>query len=85
MVCQYSTRGLVSSGKRKTPSEAGVEGRGCERLTQDLKDMAAALGPFMQEAHAMTGQRHLARHGEVPATEQPRIRNGVMRGATRKG
>jgi hypothetical protein len=85
MVCQYSTRGLVSSGKHKAPSEAGVEGRGCERLTQDLKDMAAALGPFMQEAHAMTGQRHPARHGEVPATEQPRIRNGVMRGTTRKG
>jgi hypothetical protein len=32
MVCQYSTRGLVSSGKRKTPSEAGVEERGSDTL-----------------------------------------------------
>jgi len=32
-----------------------------ERLPQDLADMAAALGPFIQEEHAVVGQRHLAR------------------------
>ena len=32
MECQYSTRGLVSSGKHKTPSEAGVEGQGSDTL-----------------------------------------------------
>src|SRR5262245_28400749 len=103
MVCQYSTRGFVSSGKRKTPSEAGAEGRGgdtfgmaiaaevpggygsllvlpevvsraakvaktlksrtparlyiCEAvlqaLAQDLADMTAELGQFIQEEHAV--------------------------------
>jgi hypothetical protein len=110
MVCQYSTRGLVSSGKHETPAEAGAEGRGgntlgvaiatevlggygpllvppevvsrmakvaktlksrtfaklyvyetlLEWLAQDLKDMAAELGPFIQEEHAIMGQRHFA-------------------------
>jgi hypothetical protein len=27
-----------------------------ERLTQDIEDMAAALGPFIQEEHAVVGQ-----------------------------
>jgi hypothetical protein len=37
-----------------------------ERLAQDLQDMAAELGQFIQEEHAIMGQRHFARH-------QPRI------------
>jgi hypothetical protein len=32
-----------------------------ERLAQDLRHMAAALGPCIQEAHAVVGQRHFAR------------------------
>jgi hypothetical protein len=32
-----------------------------EQLPQDLEDMAAELGPFIQEAHAVVGQPHLAR------------------------
>ena len=32
-----------------------------QRLAQDLQDMAAALGPCIQEAHATVGQRHVAR------------------------
>jgi hypothetical protein len=32
-----------------------------ERLPQDLEDMAAELGQFIQEAHAVVGQPHLAR------------------------
>ena len=44
-----------------------------ERLAQDLKAMAAALGPFIQEEHAVVGQRHLTRHRHVAATDQPHI------------
>jgi hypothetical protein len=56
-----------------------------ERLPQDLQDMAAALGLFIQEAHAMVGQRHLTRHRHVPPTDQSRIRDGLVGGATRAG
>jgi hypothetical protein len=56
-----------------------------EWLAQDLKDMAAELGPFIQEEHAMVGQLHLARHRHVAAPNQPRIRDGVVGRATRAG
>ena len=46
-----------------------------ERLTQDLQDMAAALGQLIQEEQAMVGQRHLAGHQYVAAADQPRIRD----------
>jgi hypothetical protein len=46
--------------------------------------MAAARGPFIEEAHAMVGQGHLPRLRHVAAADQPRIRDGVMRG-TRHG
>jgi hypothetical protein len=45
--------------------------------------MAAALGQFIQEAHAMVGQRHLTRHRHVAPADQPRIREGV--GGARHG
>jgi hypothetical protein len=54
-------------------------------LAQDLEDMAAELGPFIQEEHALVGQRHLARHRYVAPADQPDIRDGVMGGATRAG
>jgi hypothetical protein len=56
-----------------------------ERLAQDLQDMAAALGPCIQEAHAVVGQRHLAGHRHVTTADQPRIRNGLVGRATRAG
>jgi hypothetical protein len=56
-----------------------------KRLAQDLEDMAAARRPCIQEAHAVVGRRHLARHGHVAPTDQPRIRDGVMGRATRAG
>jgi hypothetical protein len=40
--------------------------------------MAAELGPFIQEEHAMVGQRPLPRHWHVAHTDQPRIRDGVV-------
>jgi hypothetical protein len=44
-----------------------------ERLGQDIEDMAAELGQFIQEAHAMMGQRHVAGHRHVAPTAQPHI------------
>jgi hypothetical protein len=58
-----------------------VENTLLEWLAQDLKDMAAELGPFIQEEHAMVGQRHVTRHRHVAPADQPRIRDGVVRGA----
>jgi hypothetical protein len=47
--------------------------------------MTAALGPFIQEEHAMVGPRHLTRHRHVVPADPPRIRDGMMRGTTRAG
>jgi hypothetical protein len=61
----------------------------CETLLKrsppDLQDMAAALGQFIQEAHAVVGQRYFAGHRDVAAADQPRIRDGLVKGATRAG
>jgi hypothetical protein len=48
-----------------------------ERLAQNLEDMAAELGPCIQEAHAVVGQRHVARHRHGAPTDQPRLRRTV--------
>jgi hypothetical protein len=56
-----------------------------EWLAQDLKDMAAELGQFIQEEHAIVGQRHVTRHRHVAPADQPRIRDGVVGRATRAG
>jgi hypothetical protein len=56
-----------------------------QRLPQDLEDMAAELGPCIQEEHAVVGQRHFARHWHVAPDDQPDIGDGVVRGATRPG
>jgi hypothetical protein len=55
-----------------------------ERLAQHLQDMAAALGPCIQAAHAVVGQRHLARPRHV-AVDQPGVRDGMVGGAERAG
>jgi hypothetical protein len=52
-----------------------------ERLPQDLQDVAAELGPFIQEEHPVVSQRDLARHRHVPPADQSRVRDGVVRGA----
>ena len=49
-----------------------------QRLAQDLQDMAAKLGEFIQEEHVVVGQRDFARHRHVAPTNQPHIRNGVV-------
>ena len=42
-----------------------------ERLAQDLKHMAAELGPCIQEEYAVVGQRDLARHRTWPPPIRP--------------
>ena len=56
-----------------------------ERLAQDLQNMAAELGPFIQKENAVVRQRHVARHRHVAPAGQPRIRDGMMGRATRAG
>ena len=53
------------------------------RLGQDLQRIAAELWQLIQDEHAVVGQRHLARPGEVPAADQPHIGDRLRRGATR--
>jgi hypothetical protein len=47
--------------------------------------MPSELGEFIQKEHVVVGPRHLTRHGDVPAADQPNIRDRLMRGATRAG
>jgi hypothetical protein len=54
-----------------------------QRLAQDAKSMAAALGEFIQAEHAMVDQRHVARHRHVAPPDQPHIRDGMVGCATR--
>ncbi len=53
-----------------------------ERLAQNFQDMAAELGPCIQEEHAMVGQRHLARQrwgdGGTIRARGPPIRPGLV-------
>ena len=51
-------------------------------LAQDFEPRASKLGSLIQEAQAMVGQRHLAGHRHVAATDQPRLRDGMVRSAT---
>jgi len=69
----------------KTPARLYSYDTLLERLAQDLQDMAAALGQFIQAAHAVVGQRYLARRRHVAPADQPHIGDGVMGGATRPG
>jgi hypothetical protein len=55
-----------------------------EGLAQDPQDMAAALRPCIQQEHPMVRQRHLARHGDLPAADQAHLREGVRRARHRR-
>jgi hypothetical protein len=54
-----------------------------ERLAQDFQDVACALRPFIQKERAVVCQRHFPGHRQLPAADQPDIRDGVTEGATR--
>ena len=80
-VCPNLAR-AVDAAKSRTPARLParlyVYETLLERLPQALQDMTAALGPFIQEAHAVMGRRHVARHRHLTAADQPRIREGVV-------
>jgi hypothetical protein len=44
--------------------------------------VACALGPLIQDEHAVVGPRHVAGLRHLAAADQADIREGVMRGAT---
>jgi hypothetical protein len=75
----------VNATRSAAPERLGVYETLLQRLPQDLDDMAVALGQFIQEEHAMEGQRHIARLRHVAAGDQPDIGDGMMRRATRSG
>jgi hypothetical protein len=56
MVCQYSTRGLVSSGKRQTPSEAAeIEGRGRDTFGGVIAaEVIGGYGPQLEPSEAVS-------------------------------
>jgi hypothetical protein len=56
-----------------------------ERLSRDLQERALALEHLIQQQETMVGQRHVTRHRHVAPTDQPRLRDGVVGGATRAG
>ena len=83
--------GITSATSVANGARSSMLARSCsedtllERLAQDLQDMAAELGPFIQEEHAVVGQRHVARHRHVAPADQPRIRDGMVGGANTGG
>jgi hypothetical protein len=62
-----------------------VENTRLERLTQHFKPMPRALGELIEEEHTVVGPRHLTRHGDLTAADQPHIGNGLVGGATGPG
>jgi hypothetical protein len=61
--------------RSSTPARLYVYDTLLEGLPQDLQDVAAELGQFIQEEHAVVRQRHLARPRPVlPRRSAPRPR-----------
>jgi hypothetical protein len=73
----------ASAVRSTTCGRLSLENTLLERLAQDLEDMAAALGPCIQAAHAVVGQRRLARPRPVAPADQPSVRDGVVGGSAR--
>jgi hypothetical protein len=59
--------------RSRTPVRLYVYDTILKWLAQDLGDMTAELGEFIQEEHTVVGQRDLPRHGHVTPTDQPHI------------
>jgi hypothetical protein len=51
-----------------------------ERLPQDLQDVAAALGPFIQAAHPVVRERPLARQRHLAPANHAHVGDGLTRG-----
>ena len=54
-----------------------------DRLAQHLQDLAAELGEFVQEKHAVVGQGYFARPRQAPAARQSRHARRMVRRAER--
>jgi hypothetical protein len=54
-----------------------------EGLAEDFQDVAAKLRELIEKHDTMVRQRHLAWHGHLAPTDQPDVRNGVVRSAKR--
>ena len=52
-----------------------------ERLTQHFQDRAVKFKKFVQEEHAIVGQRNFTGSRRGAASYQPGATDGVMRGA----
>jgi hypothetical protein len=75
-------RKIIKSFRFRTRGRLSLGDALHQRLPQDLQDMAAELGQFIQEEDAVMGQRHVARHRHGAPADQPDIQDGVMGGAT---
>jgi hypothetical protein len=64
--------------RSRTPARLYVYETLIERPARNLQDVAAPLGPFIQEEPAVVGQRHLARQRHVASADQPHLGDGVM-------
>ena len=62
---------VTNMARSGTPARLYVYDTLLERLAQDLEDMAAEHGQFIQEQHAMVSQRHVARHRHVAPAISP--------------
>jgi hypothetical protein len=69
----------------RTPAKLYIYETLLERLPHDLEDMAAALGPCIQAAHAVVRERHFTLRRHVAPADPPDIGDGVMGGAKRAG
>jgi hypothetical protein len=83
--CRRFSRAMRVARSRTPAKVYSCETLLLERLAQDLQDMAVALWPCIQEAHAMVGQRHVTRHRHLAPADQPRIREGMVGRVTRAG
>jgi hypothetical protein len=73
---------LIKSLRFRTCGRLYLEDTLLEWLPQDLEDMAAARGPYIQAAHAVAGQRHFARPRRVAPADQPHTQDGLRGSAT---
>ena len=71
---------VANTLKLRTPAKLYIYETLLERLPQHLQDMPAELRELIQKEHAIVGQRHLAWHRHLAATDQPHVGEGVVRG-----
>jgi hypothetical protein len=73
----------ANAWRSRTPARSCLCDPILERLAEPCEDVPPELREFVQAAHAMVRQRHLARQRDLAAADQPHIRDGMMRGAKR--